>query len=405
MTTPTTSSPESISANHPNGPSRPPIRRGVRRFLAALAAGGLLAGVIGVSGAVTSTGAAASDAFGGRPSTADRVDPWVPDRGESGESSTQTATVDSDPATAAEEKGVALIDTVLSNGEGAGTGIVLTAGGEVLTNYHVVEDSTSIRVTIATTGQTYTATVVGASPSRDIALLQLRDASGLATAQIDDDTVALGDDVTAVGNAGGTGVLTAADGEVTSLSTPLTTSSEGGEPGESLTGLIETDADVVSGDSGGPLVDDEGEVVGINTAASTGAQIDGYAIPIDDALTVVTQIRSGEETTAVRIGPGAFLGVELLATTNGYGYGRGGATSSTGGATLGDVVAGGAADEAGLTAGDTITELGSTEIDDPDGLSAALAELEPGDRVDVSWTDADGRTESATVTLGRSPLN
>lgn len=406
MTTPTTAHPEPTdSPTVPAGPIRPRVRRS----LVVLAAGGLLAGAVAVTGTITVDPVATADAFTERSIGLGRSDPWAQDRAPSGGSGAvspaQTATVDSDPATATEEKGVAVIDTVLSNGEAAGTGIVLTSNGEVLTNYHVVEGSTSIRVTIATSGVTYAAAVVGASPSRDIALLQLRDASGLAIATIDDDTVSQGDDVTAVGNAGGAGELTAAEGEVTDLSTPLTTSGDGGEPGETLTGLIETDADVVSGDSGGPLVDDEGEVIGINTAASTGTEINGYAIPIDNALKVVTQIRSGDETRAVRIGPGAFLGVELLATAQTLGSDRGGAPASTGGATLGDVVDGDAADEAGLAAGDTITTLGSTTIGDADDLSAALAELEPGDRSKITWTDPYGDTESATVTLGRSPVN
>ena len=90
---------------------------------------------------------------------------------------------------------------------------MLTSDGEVLTNYHVVEGATTITVTLASTGTTYDATVVGHSESSDVALLQLDGASGLPTATVDDDTVSLGDQVTAVGNAGGTGTLTAADGQ------------------------------------------------------------------------------------------------------------------------------------------------------------------------------------------------
>jgi S1-C subfamily serine protease len=333
-------------------------------------------------------------------------------------SGSQSSSVDSDPATSAESKGVALIDTVLPDGEAAGTGIVLTSDGEVLTNYHVVEGSTSVKVTLpssgATTGRTYTATVVGADQSADVALLQLRGANGLATATIDDDTLAVGDDVTAVGNAGGTGSLTAADGEVTDLSASITTQSEGTAAGERLTRLIETSADVVPGDSGGPLLDSEGEVVGIDTAASSGQEIDGYAVPIATALAVVTQIRSGDETSAVRIGPAAFLGVEVASSAvsdsaYGYGYGStfgGGAVGgSAEGATIAGVVDGGAAAKAGLAAGDAGTRVGSTEIAAASDLTGALAELNPGDRVKVTWTTADGSSESATVTLGSSPVN
>ncbi len=231
----------------------------------------------------------------------------------------------SQPATAAQSAGVVLIDTVLpyQDAQAAGTGMVLTASGQVLTNYHVVEGAGTITVTVAATGQSYPATVVGTDPTDDVALLQLTGASGLTTVKADDDQAQVGDAVTAVGNAGGTGTLTAADGTISSLTSSVTAASEGSSGSETLASMIETTADVVSGDSGGPLFDAEGEVVGIDTAASTGSEIDGYAIPIARALGIVDQIRSGAETSTVRIGPAAFLGVELSSGTPMYGYGGG----------------------------------------------------------------------------------
>lgn len=369
-----------------------PARPRVRRVTAALLAGGLLTTVLGLAPA--SAGVRLVDAYGSQ--------------GVHG--TTTSSSVDSDPATAAESRGVALVDTVVSGGEAAGTGIVLTADGEVLTNYHVVEGSTSIRVTLPRNGRTYTATVVGADQSADVALLQLKGASGLTTARIDDDTLAVGDAVTAVGNAGGTGSLTAADGTVTDLSSSITTQSEGDVAGERLTRLVETSADVVPGDSGGPLLDAQGEVVGIDTAASSGSEIDGYAVPIDTALAVVTQIRSGEETSAVRIGPAAFLGVQVVTAAQGgsaygYGYGRADATTAGSGATIAGVVDGGAAAAAGLAAGDTVTAVGSTAVASASDLTDALASSNPGDRVRITWTTDDGSSASASVTLGSSPLN
>ena len=130
------------------------------------------------------------------------------------------ATPHSQPATATQSAGVVLIDTVLpyQNAQAAGTGMVLTADGQVLTNYHVVQGAGTITVTVAATGQSYQATVVGADPSNDVALLQLTGASGLTTVKADDDVAKVGDAVTAVGNAGGTGSLTAAAGTISSLS-------------------------------------------------------------------------------------------------------------------------------------------------------------------------------------------
>ncbi len=384
-------------------------RRPARRVAAGLVAGSLLTAVVGLAAPAAASAAPTSSS-----ATATLVD-W-PGRGSGswggtgtdaygrsgGSTGGQTTTVDSDPATATESSGVALIDTVLTDGEAAGTGIVLTSDGEVLTNYHVVEGSTSVKVTIASTGSTYTASVVGVDQSADVALLQLHDASGLTVAQIDDDTLAVGDDVTAVGNAGGTGTLTAADGDVTDLSSSITTASEGTVAGEQLTKMIETDADVVAGDSGGPLLDSEGEVVGIDTAASSGQEIDGYAVPIATALAVVTQIRSGDETTAVRIGAAAFLGVQVATSTTadaGYGY------ASSAGAAIAGVVDGDAADDAGLEAGDTITRVGSTTVTDAADLTKALSTMNPGDKVTIVWTDDAGQAQSATVTLDASPVN
>jgi len=339
---------------------------------------------------------------------------WPSGDGQSGlwGSGSQTASADTEPASASESKGVVLIDTVLGyqSGRAAGTGVVLTSGGEVLTNYHVVQGATSIQVTVATTGQTYTATVVGRDQADDVALLQLAGASGLDTVAIDDDTVSTGDDVTAVGNAGGTSTLTAADGTVTQPGTTITTSSESGMAGETLDGLIETSADVVAGDSGGPLYDDEGEVIGIDTAASTGAEINGYAIPIDVALTVVEEIRSGDETSTVQIGASAFLGVEVstgVSAGAGNGY-RGWDADWSDAASTGAVVAGVVEDSpaaaAGLAEGDTITAIGGSTVSTADQVSTLLAGHEPGDSVKVTWTDAVGDGHTATVTLAASPV-
>lgn len=177
------------------------------------------------------------------------------------------------------------------NAVAAGTGMVLTSSGLVLTNNHVVEGSDTIRVTIPSTGRTYTATVVGTNASQDVAVLALSNASGLATVIPDDDhDLSTGDTVTGVGNAGGTGNLVAASGSVTALDQHITTTAEQGAAAESLSGLIQTDAAIQSGDSGGPLLDDEGEVVGMDTAASVGGLSVGYAIPISTALSVAKQI-------------------------------------------------------------------------------------------------------------------
>ncbi|QZN87574.1 S1C family serine protease [Cellulomonas sp. C5510] len=332
-------------------------------------------------------------------------------------SGSSTATLDATTATEAQQSGVVLISTVLGyrSAEAAGTGVVLTSDGLVVTNNHVVEGATQITVTIGSTGETYTAEVVGTDATADVAVLQLQGASGLTPAALDDDEagVAVGDAVTAVGNAEGGGVLLAADGTVTGLDESITTQAEGVSSGESLSGLIEVDADVVSGDSGGPLLDDEGEVVGITTAASSGsADITGYAIPIQDVLDVVTQIVAGQDTDTITLGYPAFLGVQLATTggdaaaVNGLpGSATGSTTGGAAGAPVAGVIDGTPAAQAGLVAGDTITAVDGVTVADGDALSAALAAHAPGDQVALTWTTATGTTQSATVTLVEGPAD
>ena len=334
-----------------------------------------------------------------------RNDAAAPDSSGSGYGPGATAV--SSPATAAQSKGVVVINTVLpyQDASGAGTGMVLTAAGQVLTSYHVVEGASVIKVTVAETGRTYQATVVGRDQADDVALLQLQSASGLATIKIDDDKTSIGDKVTAVGNAGGTGTLTAAEGSILSLDASITTASEGPVASETLTAMIETTADVVSGDSGGPLYDVDGEVTGIDTAASSGSEINGFAIPIHRALNIVQQIRSGKESGIVQIGPAAFLGVEL---GNAYawddsGYPGAGLQESAG-AMIEGVVSGSAADTAGLEAGDEITAFGGHTITSAEDVTAVLADLAPGDRIKIIWIDQSGNDHTATITLRASPV-
>jgi S1-C subfamily serine protease len=314
------------------------------------------------------------------------------DGSDSSGSSSSTATNASDSQSA----GVVLIETELGylGGEAAGTGIVLTANGEILTNNHVVEGSTSIKVTIATTGDTYDATVVGTDSTNDVAVLQLDNASGLTVADIDTSgDLALGDTVTGVGNSEGQGYLSAVDGQVTALEQEITVNDDVTGEAKQLDGLIQTDAAIVSGDSGGPLLDDDGEVVGIDTAASSNTQSpEGYAIPIEDALEIAQQIQSGQESGTVTIGYPAFLGVQLDAS----------ATASSGAVIAGAIENTPAAD-AGLTQGDTITAVDGSTVSDGSDLSAAIAEHDAGDTVELTWTDAAGTSHSAQVTLIEGP--
>jgi S1-C subfamily serine protease len=294
-------------------------------------------------------------------------------------------------ATDDQATGVVLVNTAVPGGEGAGTGLVLSDDGLVLTNYHVVDGASEITATVATTGETYTGQVVGYDDVADVALVQLEEATGLDEARLDDDgdDDEVGDQVTAVGNARGQGSLSAVSGTVTATEQEITTS----EPdAESLAGLLETDAAAVPGYSGGPTLDDEGEVIGVTTAASSTGASESYAVPIDDALAVVDRIEAGDESGTVHVGPPAYLGVTV---TQGTGTGGNGVP-------IADVAAGSPAADAGIAAGDRVTAVGGTAVSTVDDLLAALGEHEPGDHVDLTWT-RDGTEHTATVTLDESP--
>ena len=235
-------------------------------------AGGLAGGVLAASIAIPGTLWLDRNNDAGPASAADSTtQPQQPsDRGNGSFTFPETRSSGTN-ATDEQAEGVVLVNTVTRTGEGAGTGVVLSADGLVLTNYHVVEDSSAVKVTVATTGDTYDAEVLGHDQTADVALLQLDGAEDLATAKLDDDGTSPDDAVTAVGNAGGQGFLSAATGTIVAEDQSITAGEGHGPLGsaEDLTGLLETDAAVVPGYSGGPLLDDENEVVGINTAAST----------------------------------------------------------------------------------------------------------------------------------------
>ena len=452
-----------FGAPYPFGPpAQPPKKRG-RRLLGAGALG--LAAVL-VAGSVA----------------------WGIDQRTGGNSS-QLSQQAFDPAAVAAKVSPGLVDvnTVLGyeNARAAGTGIVLTSDGEVLTNHHVIEGATSITVTDIGNGKTYSASVVGYDDEHDIAVLKLKDASGLETAKTgNSDQVKLGDQVVGVGNAGGAGGTPSyAAGKVTGLNQSITATDENGQDPENLEDLIQTDANIQAGDSGGPLVNANGEVVGVDVAGSSGnnggqgrpgqtsastaqaatatlaawgdgstgngngsgygdgngtggfpfgngsgsgdgsssgngngsgdgsgsgdgygdgsgngsgngsgTTTEGYAIPINQALDIAEQIQDGKASADVHIGDSAMLGISVVTSTG------------TSGAVVGDVVANGHADEAGIEAGDVITSFAGHAVTSPDTLSELLNKQHPGDKVEVGWTDQSGQTHKATIELITGPV-
>jgi S1-C subfamily serine protease len=325
----------------------------------------------------------------------------------SGSTSTEVSSI-----AAKVDPGLVDIDTTLGydDEEAAGTGIVLTSSGEILTNNHVIEGATTISVTDIGNGKTYSASVVGYDTTKDVAVLQLHGAKGLQTATLDTSTVSVGETVVGIGNAGGTGgTPSAAGGTVTALGQSITASDEGSGTSEQLSGLIETNADIQPGDSGGSLVNSAGKVIGMDTAGSSGSSgfsfqsagdssgYQSYAIPIGEAITVAKQIEAGNSSSTVHVGTTAFLGVEISTAAEGYG------NQLSGGATIAEVITDSPAQEAGLAAGDIITSVDGDAVTSAASLSSALAPYQPGDKVTIGWTDASGGSQTATVTLSSGP--
>ena len=301
------------------------------------------------------------------------------------------------------DPGLVDVNTTLSyqKVEGAGTGMVLTSNGVVLTNNHVVEGETSISVTDIGNGKTYAATVVGYDRSADVAVLQLTNASGLSTVTLASSAASDGQQVVAIGNAGGKGGTPSyAAGTVTATDQSITASDEVTGASEQLTGLLETNANIVAGDSGGPLVNSSGEVLAMDTAAAQGFQFQsqgnqGYAIPVSTAASTARAILDGSSSSTVHVGGTAFLGVQVESAQS--------SGSGTSGAVIADVVQGGPAANAGLAAGDTITSLGGTGVSSPEALTDLMLAQKPGASVQVEYVDSSGQQQSATVQLGNGP--
>ena len=288
---------------------------------------------------------------------------------------------------------------------GNGTGVILTPDGDVLTNHHVVQGANTITAISIGNGQTYTADVVGYDRDDDIALLRLRGAAGLPVAPLgDSNAVAIGEPVVTLGNANGTGQpLTHEQGSVTALGRTINAEDELTGSSHSLGGLIQSSTNLRSGDSGGALVNGAGQVIGLNAAATYNFKMngestpggEGFAIPINHALDIVNQIRSGVPTPEVHIGPSAMLGVGISSS----GPGR------EPGLPLRSILRGGPADQVGLRPGDSLTSIDGTPVNSANDLTALLDQRYPGNVIDVNWIDQGGMPQNAKITLAPGPVS
>ncbi|MFT3872771.1 MAG: trypsin-like peptidase domain-containing protein [Nocardioides sp.] len=290
---------------------------------------------------------------------------------------------------------VVKIDVSGAQESGSGSGIILSADGEILTNNHVVEvagSSGSIEV-LFNDGSHASARVLGTDPLTDTAVIKAEGVSGLSPATIGQSSqLRVGQQVVAIGSPFGL-QSTVTSGIVSALNRPVNVGTD--EQGNATTyPAIQTDAAINPGNSGGPLVDMNGDVVGINSSIKTTGSSEsesgsiglGFAIPIDEVMPIIDQMAKGATPTHAK------MGVSVTDVT-------GGSTQLLQeGAQVGSVTEGSAAAEAGLKAGDVITKVGDNQITSADSLVATIRSYRPGDKVKVTW-ERDGKEQSAEITL------
>jgi S1-C subfamily serine protease len=377
---------------------QPPVqpRRRPRRVFAGTLAAIFLVGIgSGVAVArLTNDNAPLGSSVANTPSTSNGTG-----SGGSGSNGSSGTSLDPNAVAAKVTPGIVNINVTLgTTGAAAGTGMVITSTGEVLTNNHVIDGETSMTVELPSTGKSYSAHVLGYDLTEDVALVQIDGGGTFTTVSVgNSSSVNIGDAVVALGNAlGRNSAPTVTTGQVTALDRTITASDQAGGDPETVTGLIQSDAQIQPGDSGGPLATANGTVIGMDTAAQTSGQFNqqgstvAYAIPINKALSIVKQIQSGQTTANVHVGnTRALLGV--------------GGQTGQGGVQVLTVQSGSAAANAGITIGSTITALNGTSISTNAALRNAIVQHDPGSSVSVTWSDTSGHSHTAQVTLGTGP--
>ena len=310
-----------------------------------------------------------------------------------GTSSPATGTTSTEAIAAKVRPAIVDINTVLGNGQAAGTGMLISPTGEILTNNHVVTGSSSITVNVQGNSHDYTAHVVGVNVAQDVAVIQIdQNVSGLPTVTFaDSSSVQVGDTVVAIGNALGRGGAPATSGQVTALNQTIT-ASEGRADAETLNGMIQSDAVIYEGDSGGALVNSSGQVIGMITAGQaqgfrSAASDVGYAVSANTAVRQANRIVAHDQGSDLTYGLVGYLGVSVQ-------------DSSARGALVVGVQSGSPAASAGITTGSVITAVGGTTVTSTETLGTAIKSHRPGENVSVRWTTASGSTRTASVTLG-----
>ena len=327
--------------------------------------------------------------------------------------------------------------------QAAATGMIINSDGLVLTNNHVITDTTQLYATVVATGQKFSAQWLGYDATDDIAVIKLLRAHNLQTVPLGDSSkVKVGDHVVAMGNADGAGGVTPASGTITALDKTIRASDSGEATTEVLHGMLQTNAGIVQGDSGGALADTSGRVIGMNTAAATqnfGSENIGFAIPIDKALSIASKIIHGQASKNIQIGSTGFMGVLVPAGSaslasnpqqqrqrqlqqdesnsslpvnpaspaclpNDLTAGVPGSVAPVhSGALIIGELCGTPANRAGIIPGDVITAVGSHMVTSPANLTKVMLTFKPGDTVQVTWVDVHGQRHRTPLTLIEAP--
>ena len=289
-----------------------------------------------------------------------------------------------------------------STSTAAGTGLIVTSDGYVLTNKHVVESAKTIQV-VLDNGTTYSdVTLVGTDPLNDVAFIKINNVSNLTPATLGDSkTLNIGQEVIAIGNALGLYQNSVTEGIISGTGRTITALDSSNSYYEQLTDMIQTDASINAGNSGGPLVNAAGQVVGINTAVSAAGNGIGFAIPINSVKGALkTLIETGQVKRA-------YIGVQYVSVTPDIASEY--QLSVKNGAYLPDstsVISGSPAEKAGLKTGDIITKVNGVEIGKYGSLSTLIGEYSVGDTIELTYI-RDGNEYVTTLTLAEytSPTN
>lgn len=338
-----------------------------------------------------------------------------------------TTTIDAATVSAKVDPAVVNINTTLDplegGGRAAGTGMILTPNGEILTNNHVVQGADTIMVSIAGHGR-HPASVIGTDPTKDVALLKVAGFSHLPTVHLGNSaTAVVGTPVVAIGNALGLGGSpTVTTGAITATGRTITASDATGAHQETLHGMLQIDAEIVPGNSGGPLVNAKAQVIGMDTAAAsagTASTSVGFAIPANELRTLSGELAAHKAVAGFVYGRQAFLGVEVVDSSQvsgasgtsgnpfGFGFGFGPIATTPNGAP-GVVVAavdpGSGAAKAGLVSGDVITAVDGTATPTTTALSRVITSHKPGEVLSLTVSTLSG-TGTVQVHLGMAPVD